>query len=239
MNAEYQRFTKPMEGSQYPSEYDFPSGEVQDLIQRDVAPFVVTTLDLSTAGSFLVRAPGRAFVPYFWNTGSAIKSRALNAILTAYINRQDSSDASAALQCKHNRGYRGSFAYIYVSWAAQPGVSVDFVVLKSKHTPWMTDGFTPTSSNSWGGPNNVVTVTASSTVAASTQVLLVNAAGATNQTLPSPAAFTGAITVKNIGAGSPTILPGAGTIDGGASYNLPNQYDSATFVSDGANIYVI
>jgi hypothetical protein len=58
-------------------------------------------------------------------------------------------------------------------------------------------------------------------------------------TLPSPVGRNGfRVTVKNAGAANATIAPGAGTIDGAATQTL-TQWQRATYMSDGANWFVI
>lgn len=88
---------------------------------------------------------------------------------------------------------------------------------------------------------NVRTVTGNTTFDRTYQIIIVNAAGATTQTLPS--AFTAlqsggqsdCYTIKNRGAGTITVAATAGTVETttiltGQSYN---------YVSDGTNWYVI
>jgi len=135
-----QRFKTPRQGEQVHSEYDIPSDEIQDLNSRDVGPLVVTTIPLDSAGSMWLNTPGRAFVPYFFVENDTIKTRVKNGVCTVYVNQEDASNPSLGYPCKHNRGFRGSFSQVFITWPAQSNVSMDFVILKSEYTPWMTDG---------------------------------------------------------------------------------------------------
>lgn len=46
-------------------------------------------------------------------------------------------------------------------------------------------------------------------------------------------------TVKNIGTGTVTVVPAAGTIDGAASFVMSVQYSSVDFVTDGTNWFTV
>lgn len=46
-------------------------------------------------------------------------------------------------------------------------------------------------------------------------------------------------TVKNIGTGTVTVAPAAGTIDGAASLAMTVQYSSLDFVTDGTNWFTV
>lgn len=83
-----------------------------------------------------------------------------------------------------------------------------------------------------------VSVVSISTVLATQQLLVVNSAGATNQTLPASSLNTGrGYRIFNKGAGAVTILPnGTDTIAGSASLVL-TQYQSKTLYSDGLGMW--
>lgn len=69
------------------------------------------------------------------------------------------------------------------------------------------------------------------------EVVLMTGTG--DATLPAPVDGK-EVVVKNIGVGVVTVVPNAAeTIDGGASFGLPVQYDSVTVVSDGTDWFVI
>lgn len=137
----YKRFIKPDEGKEYPSEYDIPSDVIYDPIQRGTQPLVVVTIDMSVAGTRLLPIPGRAFVPYFWATNSTNKQRVLSGLVNVAINASDDGAAETLWPGKYNRGFRGSFTQLYLSWNAQSNTTLDFVILRSCYTPWMTDDF--------------------------------------------------------------------------------------------------
>lgn len=46
-------------------------------------------------------------------------------------------------------------------------------------------------------------------------------------------------TVKNIGTGTVTVVPVAGTIDGAANFVMTVQYSSVDFVTDGTNWFTV
>lgn len=85
----------------------------------------------------------------------------------------------------------------------------------------------------------VRTVTATATLEVNDEVVIVNAAGATNQTLPNAAAagMNGRIiTIKNIGAGTATVLSAGGTVDGTTALTTGLAYRA---ISNGTNWYSI
>jgi hypothetical protein len=89
------------------------------------------------------------------------------------------------------------------------------------------------------------TVTSNTTAAASDNTILANTTSASiTVTLPDPANFAGRIyTIKKIGTGGLdkelTITPAAGTIDGGSSYKIYNDWTYVTLQTDGTNWYII
>jgi hypothetical protein len=91
----------------------------------------------------------------------------------------------------------------------------------------------------------IKTVTGTYTIAATDNTILVNTtSSAGNLTLPSPSGIAGRIyTIKKIGTGgidnALTITPSSGTIDGGASYVIYNDYTFVALQTDGANWYII
>jgi len=91
----------------------------------------------------------------------------------------------------------------------------------------------------------IKSVTGNYTVTGADNTILANTtSSAITITLPDPAAFSGRIyTIKKIGTGGIdkelTITPAAGTIDGGASYVIYNDWTYVSMQTDGANWYVI
>lgn len=91
----------------------------------------------------------------------------------------------------------------------------------------------------------IKTVTANYTATAADNTLLANTtSGAITITLPSATGVSGRIyTIKKIGTGGIdnqlTISPGSGTIDGGSSYIIYNDWTYVTLQTDGSNWYII
>jgi hypothetical protein len=89
------------------------------------------------------------------------------------------------------------------------------------------------------------TVTASTAATATDNTILANTtSGAIIISLPAAGSITGRIyTIKKIGTGGIdnqlTINPSAGTIDGGSSYVIYNDWTYVTLQTDGSNWYVI
>lgn len=91
----------------------------------------------------------------------------------------------------------------------------------------------------------IQTVSNDYTATASDNTILMNTTGsALTLTLPNPSTFAGRIyTIKKIGTGGIdhelTITPAAGTIDGGSSYVIYNDWTYVTLQTDGTNWYII
>lgn len=229
-----QRFETPIQGQQFQSEYDLDSSMLIDLNQRDIAPLRVVTLDLSVAGSQYFNTAGRAFVPYFFVTGTTNKTQAPQGVVIAYVNEQSASNPNVALTCKHNRGFRGSYAQMFFTWGAQTGISVDLVFLRSKRMPWMMTGVG--SSSSSGGPvvGGVAAESTNFTVNNLATFYPVTAGSAITATLPPGGTAAGpgqiAVITKVDSSGN------AVTVTGGLLGNvvLNNQGDSISFYYSGA-----
>lgn len=91
----------------------------------------------------------------------------------------------------------------------------------------------------------IKTVTSNYTITGADNTILADAtSGALTVTLPSPSGISGRIyTIKKIGTGdidnALTITPASGTIDGGASYVIYNDWTYVTLQTDGTNWYII
>jgi hypothetical protein len=91
----------------------------------------------------------------------------------------------------------------------------------------------------------IKSVTANYTVTGGDNTILANTSStAFTITLPSPASFAGRIyTIKKIGSGGIdkelTISPASGTIDGGSSYVIYNDWTYVTLQTDGTDWYII
>jgi hypothetical protein len=91
----------------------------------------------------------------------------------------------------------------------------------------------------------IKTISANYTATAADNTILANTTtGALTVTLPAPASFAGRIyTIKKVGTGGIdndlTIVPLSGTIDGGTSYKIYNDWTFVTLQTDGTNWYII
>ncbi len=91
----------------------------------------------------------------------------------------------------------------------------------------------------------IITVTTNYAIAANDNTVLVNTTtGAINVSLPAATNISGRIyTIKKIGTGGIdnqlTITPASGTIDGGTSYIIYNDWTGLTLQTDGSNWFVI
>jgi hypothetical protein len=91
----------------------------------------------------------------------------------------------------------------------------------------------------------IKSVTADYTVTAGDNTILANTSSASIEiTLPSPASFAGRIyTIKKVGNGGLdkelTVTPTSGTIDGGNSYKIYNDWTYVTLQTDGTDWYII
>lgn len=91
----------------------------------------------------------------------------------------------------------------------------------------------------------IKTVNTNYTATAADNTILANTtAGALTVTLPAPTSFAGRIyTIKKVGTGGIdndlTIVPASGTIDGGTSYKIYNDWTFVTLQTDGTNWYII
>ena len=91
----------------------------------------------------------------------------------------------------------------------------------------------------------IKSVTGDYTVTAADNTILANTSSASiTVTLPAPGSFAGRIyTIKKIGNGGLdnelTISPASGTIDGGSSYKIYNDWTYVTLQTDGTNWYII
>lgn len=129
------RFRRPQEGRQVENPYDLPSEILQDQIQRNIAPVFVMTLNLTTAGSQVIGAPGMALVLY-GHDGSNTKTVNTTAFCNAFFDGMDAA-RDTGFPMKHARGFRGPFSKVVLSWPAQNGVYVDVVVHRYKGIPWI------------------------------------------------------------------------------------------------------
>ena len=92
---------------------------------------------------------------------------------------------------------------------------------------------------------SIATVTSNYTLTNANNTVLANTtSGAITITLPAPTNISGRIyTIKKVGTGGIdkelTISPASGTIDGGASYVIYNDWTYVTLQTDVTNWYII
>lgn len=136
----------PGKGREIISPYDVPSAELQDVIQRRLAPFEVISLNLATAGIQEFKIPGQAIVVYGWETSDGFlrtvdTTASLQMFLEDTYPGPNPSILGAPIRpgfpLKHARGFRGPFSKFTLSWIAQAGVSVDIVVHRFVGLPWI------------------------------------------------------------------------------------------------------
>jgi hypothetical protein len=85
------------------------------------------------------------------------------------------------------------------------------------------------------------TVTGTSTIALGTTMVIVNSAGAATITIPSAVTAGNGykVTVVSVGGGAATVGAVAGNINGAATHALGAAYNAATYLSNGANYFII
>lgn len=108
----------------------------------------------------------------------------------------------------------------------------DFIVVQSDGVNWVMIG-TDTS-------RRITTTAVDLAASIHMDVILITVFGKT-VTLPTPVGIAGKVfTVKLTGAGgTATVATAAGSIDGGPTFGLSAQYKQGSFLSDGANYWII
>lgn len=118
--------------------YNFDGSELQDMIQTNPAPIQVQTLDCSVAQTepLLINFPARAFVIYFYDSTTNVRTRKTNGFVKVRINQDRVENEFPA---KHNRGFRGDYFRLYLTWPAQANVKADLVMHLFDDDPWEMD----------------------------------------------------------------------------------------------------
>lgn len=123
----------------YISRYDLMSEAIQFLQQNNPDVVTVFDLDLRTAQTFQapmeINVPGRAFTIYGYSYSSKYNTADNTGVEvsepSAFVSvRINASDPSRALSVKHNRGFRGDFQKLFLSWPAQDNVGAKLVIFK-------------------------------------------------------------------------------------------------------------
>lgn len=133
------RFNPAVQGEQVASEYDIPSEEIHDILNRGVSPIKVFTeaqINLAAAGTLVIDEPGYGFV-WFAQTAAGVKYS--EGLINVFINKRDSTELTSRFPSKPNRGYAGGFSRLFLQWPADAsGVyKVVFYVFKSRQYPWI------------------------------------------------------------------------------------------------------
>ncbi len=133
-----QRFSVPQRLREFKSRYDMPSEEIQDLVGRRPKPFTKYEIDLTTAraatDAFVIASVGRAFQVGFYTTTDTAKVPLTSQLVEIRVNENLSE---LEFDGRHGTGYRGDFEKLYLSWAAQSGVTLQLIVFHFDETPWM------------------------------------------------------------------------------------------------------
>ena len=141
------RHYTPSGDLKYISPYEWEGAELQFLQQNATDKILSVVVDLSVVQSFqnpmIISSPGRAVVIYGINNASAgaydpvantgLEPAATSAFIFARI---DSARADEGIPLKHNRGFRGPFYQLFLSWPAQATTKARIVVYKCGWVPW-------------------------------------------------------------------------------------------------------
>lgn len=133
------RFDIPERLREFKSRYDFTSQELQDLAQRKVKCFRKLVLDLSVAQNVtdpsLITGAGRAFVIFGYTAASeaTTKTVAPSVLVNVGVNENNAENQWTA---KHNRGFRGDFERLFLSWPAQSGNKAELYIFTFDEQPW-------------------------------------------------------------------------------------------------------
>lgn len=142
-----QRQVTPSADRKYITEYDIEGAEIQTLNQQNPDVIYTQILDLTVAQPVTdpVKVPvsGRAAVIYGYASGSEFDPVANTGVEVsepaAFVNaRINFNRAQNQMHFKHNRGFRGSFNEMYLSWPAQAGIKALLVIFKADAQPWIT-----------------------------------------------------------------------------------------------------
>lgn len=113
---------------------DFPSSLLQDMISRNVSPFTVQTINLSTAGQLEMLIPGFHVVMY-GHDGSSNKAVNTTAYMELFWEKY--TVGQTGFPMKHARGFTGVFSKIILKWPAQSNVYADVVIHSNMFQPWI------------------------------------------------------------------------------------------------------
>jgi len=116
------------------SPFDIPDELIQDMISRNVRPFTVQTLDLSTANQITVMVPGFHVVIYGHDNSA---NKAVNTTVYMELFWGDFKPGDKGFPLKHARGYSGVFEKLTLKWPAQANAFADLVIHSGMMHPWI------------------------------------------------------------------------------------------------------
>lgn len=169
----YRKFRQEMpadNGLKKITEYDIEGSEIQTLIAQNPDVIYTQVLDLTTAqpvtNPVIVQGTGRAAVIYGYSSGSQFNPTANTGVEVtepaAFVNaRINANREQNQMHFKHNRGFRGTFNTLYLSWPAQANIKALLVIFKADAQPWISgesDNRMNSVEASTGSPSTVVTV---------------------------------------------------------------------------------
>lgn len=141
----------PSANLKWVSRYRIEGQELQNLKQQNIAPVISIILDLSVAqvfsNPFQWSQPGRAVAIYGIDSTSStttaydpvantgIEKVASDVFVFCRFNEL-SNDDKQGLALKHNRGYRGDFSGLFLSWPAQATRKARLVIYNFDEMPW-------------------------------------------------------------------------------------------------------
>lgn len=118
------------------SPYDIPTDLIDDMIARNVRPFVVQRLDLTTANTTGLEIAVSGFHVVLYGTDGSL-NRAVNTTAFVEVFWEKLSGGDTGFPMKHARGLSGPFSKLVLKWPAQSNVYADLVILTGMFTPWI------------------------------------------------------------------------------------------------------
>jgi len=176
-----QRHLTPSPSEKWISEYDIDGREIQFLQQGNPDVIFTKDLDLSVAQTvgdpLIIPIVGRGVVIMGYSLASKYNPTANTgtevAEPSAFVScRVNGNDPSKAYPLKHNRGFRGSFNQLFLSWPAQTNVGAKLIIFKADLMPYHNsesdNRFNSVEASNVSTPSAVtINTTASAIVAAS------------------------------------------------------------------------
>lgn len=138
----------PSAGMKYVDRYQMPSEDLQNLQQQNPDVLYVQTLDLSVARPLTdpleINTPGRAITLLGYslsgvyapqtNVGTEPSEPGVFVSCRINFNREEN-----AYPLKHNRGFRGNFTKLFLTWPAQANMGAKIIIFRYDATPWVNN----------------------------------------------------------------------------------------------------